>query len=66
MDTAKRILIVDDEPTILVALEFALEADGYEITTADDGTRAVALVSESDFDLIIMDIRMKEMDGLNH
>ncbi len=58
-----RILVVDDESDIRTLIKRYAERDGYEVTTAPDGLQAVQLCKQSDFDIIIMDIMMPEMDG---
>ena len=59
-----KILVVDDDPGHLVTLKTIVKSWGYRVETADDGTRAVAAVRESAYDLILMDVRMAEMDGI--
>lgn len=61
MDT---ILIVDDEKNYLVILEALLRPEGYEIITADNAVDALRLVRESDLDLIITDMKMPGMSGM--
>lgn len=58
------ILIVDDESSHRAMLNTVLTADGYDVFEADDGERAVSMVEERFFNLILMDIRMVKMDGL--
>jgi CheY-like chemotaxis protein len=57
-----RVLIVDDDDMTLEMLEAALQAS-YQITTASSGYRALALSEAQDFDLILLDVDMPEMDG---
>lgn len=59
----KKILIVDDEPDIQQLIGRYARREGYETVSAYDGAEAVRLCRETDFDLIIMDIMMDEMDG---
>jgi CheY-like chemotaxis protein len=59
----QKILCVDDNLDNLVTLEAVLGEVDADIITADDGSKAVALVSQSDFALIILDVQMKGMDG---
>jgi two-component system OmpR family response regulator len=59
-----QILIVDDDPHIREVISFALEKANFAITNARDGQEAVTLFSQSTYDLIVMDINMPEMDGL--
>jgi two-component system alkaline phosphatase synthesis response regulator PhoP len=60
----KKILIVDDEADIVKALQIRLEREGYAIITAYDGENAIKKVKEEKPDLIILDIIMPKMDGL--
>ncbi len=59
-----KILIVDDEPKVLKLLETLLRVDGQDPVTANDGPAALKLLSEQSFDLMISDIRMTPMDGM--
>lgn len=61
---AKRILAVDDEPSILQLVKLNMERAGYEVTTASNGRAALEAVSAGHPDLIIMDVMMPEIDGL--
>ncbi len=64
MDERKAtILIVDDNPEILEIIQILLEGEGYETTTVQDGMAAQQLLSEQDFDLIILDIMLPGMNG---
>lgn len=58
------ILIVDDEKNYLVVMEALLASEGYEIVTAQNGFDAVRLVEESDLDLLITDMKMPGMSGM--
>ena len=60
---AKRLLVVDDDPGLLLAVSETLRADGYDVKTARRGTEALTIVAQSLPDLIISDIRMPGMDG---
>lgn len=60
-----RILIVDDDPNLLVLLANQLRADGYEIATARDGVEALRRLQSSWPDLLIIDMMMPRMDGLS-
>ena len=64
--TAKptRILIADDEPNLRLLYQSELESDGYEVVTAQDGKEAVAKVEAEEFDLVVLDIRMPGLDGV--
>lgn len=59
-----RLLITDDDPAILGLIRAILEPEGFEIAEAHNGIEAVEAVEHSDFDLLILDIMMPEMDGL--
>jgi len=58
-----KILIVDDEPTLLDTLRYNLVREGYEVITAADGEKALERARESDPDLIVLDIMLPKMDG---
>lgn len=60
---SKRLLLVDDEPNLLVAVAAVLRSDGFEVTTARNGREALAQVAQSPPDLIVSDVRMPGMDG---
>lgn len=59
-----RILVVDDDPRIAAALRRALAYDGYEVDVADDGRRALSLARERLPDLVVLDVMLPEVDGL--
>jgi CheY-like chemotaxis protein len=66
MDTAKKkILIVDDEADMLETMAFILSKAGYDIIKASRGKDAIALAQSEHPDLILLDIKMPEMDGVN-
>lgn len=60
----KRILVVDDEKNIRALFRDELEEDGYEVETAGGGQEALDKVAERAPDLIVLDIRMEDMTGL--
>jgi len=60
---AKQLLVVDDDPSLLLAVSETLRAEGYEVVTARRGAEAMVRVAEAMPDLIISDIRMPGMDG---
>jgi two-component system response regulator AtoC len=60
----KRMLVVDDEPKMRRVLEFMLRSMGHEFDQASDGKEALAAVESGHFDLVITDLRMPRMDGL--
>ena len=61
---AKRILLVDDEPLILKGLKFALEQDGYETESAEDGEIALEKLRKGGFDLVLLDVMLPKMSGI--
>lgn len=63
MDTAK-ILVVDDEPDILEFLQYNLEKEGFSVVTASDGEAGILKAEQENPDLIILDIMMPKMDGV--
>ncbi len=58
------ILLVDDEPAIIESLTYSLRREGFEVTTASDGPQALSLFYAIHPDLVILDIRLPGMDGL--
>jgi len=59
-----RILIVDDEEIVLRSCQRILRGDDYQIDVARDGLAALGLVNENDYDVLILDIKMPKMDGI--
>ncbi len=64
MRTPPRILAVDDMPTNLEILRVRLEAQGYEVITAEDGEQALTKARELEPDLVLLDIMMPKLDGI--
>jgi len=62
--TKQKILIVDDEPDILELIEYNLKKEGYQVYTARNGQEAVAEAKKVSPDLIVLDIMMPKMDGI--
>ncbi len=62
---ANQILVVDDEEKIRELIKKYAEFEGYEITEAENGMEAIRICIERDFDLIIMDVMMPELDGFS-
>jgi two-component system alkaline phosphatase synthesis response regulator PhoP len=60
----KKILIVDDEPDILEFLHYNLRKEGYQVVTAPDGLQAIQVAEREKPNLILLDIMMPEMDGV--
>jgi two-component system response regulator PilR (NtrC family) len=63
--TSTRVLIVDDERSMRELLSIVLRRDGYEVLTAEDGIAAVELLKQQRFDILITDIRMPQMNGVD-
>ena len=63
-DRAPRILLVDDEAAIQTLLSYPLRKDGYEVVQAHDGREALARFAELAFDLVVLDVMMPRLDGL--
>ena len=59
-----RILLVDDEPSILSVLCTVLQAENYDVVPVAEGQKAIELIKSEEFDLVISDIRMTPVDGL--
>ncbi|MBB6214857.1 DNA-binding response OmpR family regulator [Anaerosolibacter carboniphilus] len=61
---AYKLLVVDDEPILLKGLKYSLEQETYEIDTAEDGMEALAKAQSNSYDLIILDLMLPSIDGL--
>ena len=59
-----KILVVDDERVLVKGIKFNLENEGYEVSTGSNGEEAVELARTGEFDLIILDLMMPKIDGL--
>ena len=59
-----KILVVDDEQLLVKGIKFNLENEGYQVETAFDGKKALELARNNNYDLIILDLMMPEIDGL--
>ncbi len=64
MNEQEKILIVDDEPDTILILQDRLEMDGYEVVTATDGGDALELIDQDLPDLVLLDIQMPHLDGI--
>jgi DNA-binding response OmpR family regulator len=64
MSQSAHILIVDDEATIRLTLGTLLKRAGYEVAPAENGHEAIALLERQNFDLMLVDLKMPEMDGM--
>jgi len=61
----RTVLVVDDEPTLLATVKYNLERDGYRVVTAADGEAALRLARAEHPDLLILDLMLPVMDGLD-
>jgi DNA-binding response OmpR family regulator len=59
----KKILIVDDEPNIVISLEYLMKKEGFEVAVANDGDAALAMVAEFRPDLVLLDVMMPKKSG---
>ncbi|GAA4498380.1 hypothetical protein GCM10023172_15220 [Hymenobacter ginsengisoli] len=57
------ILLVDDEPNIVMSLEFLMRKNGYQVGIARNGTEALAAISQTPYDLVLLDVMMPDVDG---
>ncbi|RMG80956.1 MAG: DNA-binding response regulator, partial [Bacteroidetes bacterium] len=64
MNHKAKILIVDDDPDIIELLSFHLKKEGFEVTAAYNGKEALKIAESTLFDLIILDVMMPEIDGV--
>src|SRR3954467_3176419 len=64
LDRPPRILLVDDEESIQTLLSYPLRKDGYEVVQAIDGREALARFGESPSDLVVLDVMIPRLDGL--
>lgn len=60
---AHKILIVDDEPNIVISLEFLMKKEGFEVAVANDGEEALAKVASFNPDLLLLDVMMPKKSG---
>lgn len=63
MPIKQRILLVEDEDHLLEAIKLNLEIEGYKVSTAQDGKKALKIFKEERFNLIILDVMLPEIDG---
>lgn len=61
---AKNILVIDDEELVIQSLRRLLKREGYEVCVVASGKEALEKIRELDFDMVVSDIRMPELDGI--
>jgi len=61
---AHKILIVDDEPNILISLEYLMQREGFDVSVARDGLQAIAAIDTDPPDLVLLDVMMPGKTGL--
>ena len=62
--TPRRVLVVDDDPTLLAVIEMRVEAMGFEVTATHDARAALRALEDRRFDVALFDLRMEPMDGI--
>ena len=65
MSKAPSVLIVDDEPNIVLSLQFLMKKTGYEVRIARDGEEAMAEIARAAPDLVLLDVMMPKIDGFS-
>jgi two-component system, OmpR family, alkaline phosphatase synthesis response regulator PhoP len=60
---AKKVLIVDDEPNIVISLEFLMKREGFEVFVANDGEAALQLIAARVPDLVLLDVMLPKRNG---
>ena len=60
---SKKILIVDDEPNIVISLEFLMRREGFEVAVARDGEEALGSIAQKQPDLVLLDVMMPKING---
>jgi len=60
----RRVLVIEDDPSITLGLRINLEGEGYEVLAAEDGERGLSLAREEQPDLVILDVMLPKMNGL--
>ena len=60
---ADKVLVVDDEKLIVKGIKYSLEQDGMEVSCAYDGREALDLIKANNYDIILLDVMLPEMDG---
>lgn len=65
MESQARVLIVDDEPNIILSLQFLMKKAGYAVRTASDGEQALAEIAKEKPDVVLLDVMMPKLDGFS-
>ena len=65
MTQPRKLLIVDDEPNILLSLQYLMKKAGYEVRTAKNGEEALAEIARAPPDLVLLDVMMPKIDGFS-
>jgi DNA-binding NtrC family response regulator len=60
----KKVLVIDDEPIVRISSKRALTPEGYEVTLADSGKAGIDILEHASFDVILLDLKMPDMDGI--
>src|SRR5690606_17052563 len=63
-DDVRQVLVVDDEARIREVVQYALEREGYRVSTVDDGAEAIDAITRGAFDLVVLDVMLPGVDGL--
>ena len=63
MSSLKKVLIADDEPNILLSLEFLMRKKGFEVFIARNGSEAMEIIKKNSLDVAVLDIMMPDIDG---
>ena len=61
---ASKVLVVDDEKLIVKGIRFSLEQDGMEVDCAYDGEEALKMAKQTEYDVVLLDLMLPVMDGL--
>jgi CheY-like chemotaxis protein len=59
-----KVLVVDDEESVVVTIKAILQLDGYDVATTTSGAEARKMVRDQEFDLVLTDLRLEDGDGL--
>ena len=62
---ATKVLVVDDEKLIVKGIRFSLEQDGYEVSCAYDGEEALSMAKDGNYDIILLDLMLPKLSGLD-